>query len=318
MRTIYLNAPIQNGNFSPDVSPGKIVPLLVAEWSRRHSGEDSDRVDLWNNIVAANTEGLAEASRRLEAKYTSKLFTQLGEFGVRRIISDNNAEFIEWGTGLVDELIADGTLDIQERDVIACRRCDSVIALSDLETARLCVQCATDSMRSVKRQVLISHVDEAAIGKANHATDGLVSTLYPHHESVVSKRRSGGIPLDKIGFPDQYVDPKVSVGLLALYAAEQLNGDRVELVASRTTCAHNLPQLYAFLGDHSDDLPDLKMKPIAKAPTGYVTYLRDEGIVPELDYYDILANVLPPYLLSMKQDMTPKTAERIIFGHRQK
>ncbi|HEX4662690.1 MAG TPA: hypothetical protein VH144_03675, partial [Candidatus Saccharimonadales bacterium] len=106
MSNIIVNAPVQNGEFRPDTSLGKVIPLFVANSLREHDAtydEQTESYDLWNNVVAKNQAGLSAAEcmsgaeKRLAEKYESQsLQWLLGKRSLTHIYTDTDQGFKTW------------------------------------------------------------------------------------------------------------------------------------------------------------------------------------------------------------------------------
>lgn len=313
---IYLNAPIQNSGFSPDERVGKVVPILVADWVRNESDAPLESIDLWNS-ACTGYPSKEDARTGLEEKYSSDVLGSLMQARPENhlIKTDVDEDFELWTLEMLDTLIQKGSLRVENQKVYACKRCGNTIALLDSMPPAVCGACMSRKVAVVDKKVIISSINAEALERTSQATDGSFDAhSYPLHDTIVNKRRTMGVELDQLGFEGEVLDPKIAVGMLALYVAQRYDYDSVELVASRGSAAHNLPQLFGFLGDGADDFPQLRMKQIVKAPVGYIQYLYEDGVLSKDAYHQVLREVLPPYLLRMKRDMSPETAERIIFG----
>ncbi len=316
MSEIYLNAPIQNTPFNPDDRVGKVVPILVADWLRQENNSSLPVIDLWNS-TGASYETKEAARLGLENKYASRVLSSLTTDGPRLVESDIDDAFNQWTNTVVESLLSKGALEADLREVYACGSCGNAISLLDSAPPLGCGACLAEDVVIVNKRVLVSHINEEALHKTSIATHGSFDARsYPTHGTILNKQRVMGVELDQFGFEGEVLDPKVTVGMLALYVAQRYDADRVGLVASRSSAAHNLPQLFGFLGPVADELPQISMKQIAKAPVGYIDYLLQEGIISEEAYHNALSTLLPPHLLRMKKDMTPQTAEHIIFARK--
>ena len=313
MSEIYLNAPIQNSPFDPDERVGKVVPILVADWLRHENDPSFPAVDLWNSAGAAY-ETPDAARLGLEQKYASNILASLTN-KPRRVESDIDNGFGVWAGDIVTSLLEKGIVQADMKKVYICGACGNAIALFDCTQPAICGACSSSTIKVARKKVLTSSINEVALKRASLATNGSFDARsYPAHDTILNKQRMMGVELGQFGLESEVLDPKVAVGMLALYVAQRHESDKVGLVASRSSAAHNLPQLFGFLGDMADDLPQLSMKQIAKAPVGYVQYLLEEGIITDEIYNNALRTLLPPHLLRMKRDMTPNTAEQIIFA----
>jgi len=322
MTALLTNAPIQNRDFNPDISSGSVLPIVVADYQIAQAEDGQPRVDLWNNVLAVEQQGHDTASfqdrseQRLGRKYQSRLLASLPE--PDKIFADDKSEFKAWGQAVVRRVLDNGTLSVEKREVHTCDICDGTIAHAEVELRNGCVSCASSETHIEEKSVLLAKLGSAAWGVAAVITgDASLRKLGADEmEIIINKKRLSGVCLDEFGFEDDVIDPKIGIGLLALYAAEYYGFSAVSIVVGRSSSRKNVPQLAAFLGQSITQFPSLRTSEIARAPLGYLSYLRDDGVIDEERYIDIICRVLPPYLLKMKKDMCPATLDRIIFSNR--
>jgi len=324
MSKVIVNAPTQNKEFSPDDKLGKVIPLFVADWLR-HSDADyiqAGAIDLWNNVLAAEQTGHTAESydrmsrSRLARKYGSSLLSAVRTELPAYVITDTDADFATWSQGIIEKSVERGTLRTESHDVYICDSCDATIAEAAGPCTNGCMSCASFNVHIEPRPVLVSTVDEVAERKVDAAT-GTTHTKAAPRQSIVNRRRLNGIGLEAVGFEDDVVDPRVGLGMLAVYAASLANADQVDIIASRATVRQNMPYFYAAIGDLSEELPRLSVRGIAKAPVDHIAYLQDEGLMSPARYQTLVSSILPPALLEMKRDMTPQTLERLVFSRKQ-
>lgn len=312
MAEIFLNAPIQKDNFDPESQPGKVVPLFVAEWIRKHCDSAGSPTDLWS--IANGYEGEASL-RTLKEKYQSELLSALPGSS-ERAKTDMEPDFHEWVCSLIDTLLREGTIKEGIHGAHLCATCGNILSLAEGgATVSICNICSSRQITLKEVVVLTADISRDTIDRAYDASNGTFDTRsYPEHRTVLNKRRANGVGLEEFGYSGQVLDPKVCIGMLAIYEAQRQGAEQVSLVASRSCASHNLPQTYGFLGEVADQLPALKMVPIAKAPVSYLKNLVDQGVLTSEEFVSSLSEKLPHELLHMKKDMSPQTAERIIFG----
>lgn len=319
MSEMYSNAAVQSANFVPEKTPGKAIPIFVAHWLNDISGASTPMVDLWSNC-SAEFDSITHAQQAVSEKYNSNILKGMRSANSYQthVISDTDYGFQIWAQDLTERLMSEGTLQIESTEVFACNNCGNAISIADSAVApRFCGFCKNTEIVRVHKQALVSEVNKDAIDKTERAAAGAFDRAsYPEHRMVLNKKRRLGIDLESVGFPGEVLDPKVAIGLLAIYAAIRFDQQGIKLVAARSSAAHNIPQLFSFLGSAYDDMPDIVMQPIVKAPTDYLKYLVSDGVISHDRYIDILRYEMPKHLLNMRHDMTPETAERIIFGRK--
>lgn len=323
MSKLVVNAPIQNKEFSPDRNVGKVVPLFVADWLRRTDDSYHDDVyDLWNNVLASEQTGhnadSYEAKTRslLDQKYGSEALSSLRKSTPTEILLDTDSQgFAPWTHAVIEQALSDGDIRISPVEVVACSGCDGIRAVQ-AECDKACGQCGeTNTYRTIRR-VMMTTIDHESLSLSSEAAGESVPAHGIEGDAVISKRRLGGIGLEKFGLKGLSLDPRIALGLLVTYAATKVDADEVVVVASRATASHNLAVLFSTIKSQQDELPRVSMKPIAKAPAHHIEYLRSEGIVSTSALRSILNEVIPPHLLQMKRDMTPQTFDRVAFSRK--
>ncbi len=321
MSKIIVNAPIQNREFSPDTMVGKVIPIFVADWIRSHDTEYDSSVchDLWNNVISDEpSQGSYDVkmSERLQSKYGSAVM-QARTMQPTEILIDSDQEgFGVWVGGVIERSLELGDTTIEIQAVNVCEGCDSIRNLASDACTYACTACGSNDSIVIDRSVLTSEIDQASLSLSAQATGSRLDERIPSSKTLLSKRRMGGISLAPLGINGLQLDPKVGIVLLAHYAACLANADSVDIVASRATASHNLARAFSLIKNQTSQLPELTMKPIAKAPVEQLKHLEREHIINQQAIIYILTEVLPPHLLSMKRDMSPATLDRIIFSRK--
>jgi hypothetical protein len=329
MLNLYVNPPTENKDFDPDISLGKIVPIYVAQSLQQN--EIPVRVDLWNNILATEMYGYSreeyreETKRRLDFKYSSHALRWLGKVTTKpQLLTDTTPEFIKWAQAKVDTSFEKGDTALVEAQVYTCENCSASICLapwrygefSDLPS---CSTCPGSANSIQTRLSLTTHINDDTIDQVNSFFGGnkaaaLSNKNLLYGEVLISKQRVDGVGLEALGLPGEVLDPRVSLGLLALFAAEKNAMDQVNIVVARTSQTKNLPQFAAVMKSQLQDMPQLKMTGIPKVPVEYLRFLVMEGILKPEQMFSALYYKLAPALPKMVKEVTPQTAERIIFS----
>jgi len=323
MRNIIVNAPTQNKEFSPDQKIGKVIPMFAADWLRHNdeSYSQSGAIDLWNNVLASEQKDHTSASYeaqsllRISQKYDSLLLSATRIDNTSTILTDSEPEFVSWAQDIITECVTDGSLRLENHDVYVCDACDATIAEATNPCTNGCASCKTMQVHIENRQVLVSVINDQAEQRVDNATD-TTHQVHEERRTIVNRRRLNGIGLESIGFKDDVVDPRIGLGMLAIYAAEIRSADQVDVVASRATIRQNLPHFYAAIGDKADELPDLRVRGIAKAPVEHIAYMQEQELLNLGKFQILMRHILPPALLSMKNDMSPQTLERLVFSRK--
>lgn len=324
MSNIIVNAPIQNKEFSPDEKIGKAVPLFVTDWLRtsdtRYEGQRA--VDLWNSVLASEQGShtdqtyAALSQARLQRKYDSRLLGSIRDDASNRLVlSDADSDFHQWASGVIEHAIELGDMTQEQTLMHVCDDCDAAISMAEGPKPRACAHCASGTVFHVEeRQMLVTYIDSTIRERVGGVAGRPSAVNVPARTSIVNRRRLNGISLEKFGHRDEAVDPRIGLGLLAMYAAAMQDADGVDVVTSRATAGQNLPQFFAAVRSQAEDLPDFRVRQAAKAPANYLMHLRTEGTLRDERFGELMKYILPPVLLSMKHDMSPATLEQIAFS----
>lgn len=324
MKYLYLNVPIQNGDFLPDNRPGSILAILTAAALLGREDRSDERVDLWNNVLAREEHGhtketyLAQQSDRLETKYKSDILREVPP--PIDTLKDNDEEFAGWLQSIVARSLTRGTVYLAKRDVHICDNCDAGLALAEAPLTKGCQTCVSFGTHIGGRDTLLTKVDSHAMQYFAELTRGNGANVRPElgygQEIMMNKRRLIGVSLEQFGFDADVLDPKIGLLPLALFALEKRGYSQGHLLVGRSSMTKNLIFPMALLGKDYLKYPRLQMVPIARAPVNYIRYLFDEGIVSRQQYAKIFTTTLPDVLIKMRHPLSPETLERVIFSRR--
>lgn len=317
MSELFVNAPTQNRDFIPRPLEGRSFPIVVAHWLAETRAASS--ADLWNNVIAAEERNICRAAysqqmdERLKDKYTDPSI--LAGNDDTTVIADTDPEFCEWTQNLVVQLLDDGRIRLEDKEVHVCVTCDTAIALAEAPIQNACARCGSDVFCVKEQSALVASMTDQSEKRAAEISGTPLRTLCGP-EVLVSKQRHLGVSLEHIGLPGQVIDPKIGIGLLALYAASSSSSQTVTVVAGASSAHKNIPQITAFLGRNMDDLPELKVKPVPRIPTKYMQHLVDTGVMSEKQMSDVYMTILPEVAIGMKRDISPETLDRYIFSRK--
>ncbi len=322
MSEIFVNAPIQNKDFDPDISMGKITPLFVADYLRKRNAVPV-AVHLWNNVIAAQQIGYtkeeydANTEKLLHTKYNSQALKYLGQRApCTLIITDTEQSFCSWASKVISKGLEYGDIKIENINCYICSDCDATLSHVGGPQPQ-CIACPDANTVLSKRDAMTISIDEKTLqAVARLGGDTEPSILYgqiPQGSQTINKRRITGVPLEEFGFPDDVLDPRIGLGLTALYAAHLTGAESVGMVIARSSLRMNMPQFLSATLNQIDDFPVLRQYPIQRSPTGYLAYLLDEKIVGEDTLYPAMIERLSPLLLHAKKPVSPQAAEQVIF-----
>lgn len=328
MNRLFVNAPIQNKECDPDRQFGSFITIFTADWLASQTMENgaSRRVDLWNcNLANETKEGVSPSEfretmkGRLAIKYSGHI---LEPHKNAELMTDIDESFCEWGKKKVAEALETGQLRSENRSVHVCYGCGATIALSEAPLSNGCAVCARSGLltkvgvetRPSLVMAISSSQQRTALQLAGIKQGGIEEGL-PSREYIVNKKRTTGVPLDEFGLHNDVLDPKVAIGLLAMYAAKAHDADEVVMTVGRSSAHNNLGHLVGFLGDNYQATnPRLIVKPIVRAPVDHINHLCDSGLVTRSKANSFVRTALPPLLLMRRKNMTPTELEDAIFS----
>lgn len=124
-------------------------------------------------------------------------------------------------------------------NVHQCGRCSSVTLKTKKEPA-LFVDMPIDRSKLLPKHSLFNQIN----------LQQEISTLSQiPHRLLLSRVLSGGIELDDLGLKDKKLDPRLGIGLLALYLAEVHDYGQGCLVQTNSTLARTVPYLMGVVAD---------------------------------------------------------------------
>lgn len=256
---LFTNAAVQNRAFELDERPGKIAGIMAAQLLNRIVG-NSDVVHCWNNVGMFDHDEAQEPNERLEDKYRSATMQRHRAYwGVGdnlEILTDDGQEFGDWATNVLAACLDGGDVYTETTDFHCCTDCDLVIAETAVDIDA-CGRCGNESLdlKTEKALFVDTPVDRQALLPVTSMYNAInvrqeqASMLQVPPRLLLSRTRSRGIGLDNLGLEGKVMDPRLGIGLLALYAADARGYQRGCLVQSTSTLVRTAPYVNAVITD---------------------------------------------------------------------
>lgn len=277
---IFANAAIQNRSFDVDQNPGKIAGIMVANvLNKLH--DNPETIHTWNNVGTFAQTELEPPSKRLLAKYSSEPmqehfdYWQLDDAGVD-ILTDVDDEFTSWARTVLEALIEKGQLVITRADFHACTACSTVIAekSAPVNDCKGCGNCNLTTKNELALFVTLPEEKRSLLEKKN-----IFNAMNLRREQdalrqipdrlLLSRDRAAGVDLSSFGLEGKVLDPRMGIGLLALYAAVKYDYGAVGIVQTTKTLIRTVPYIGGARVDLLD-LPSLQYVPHTLIDTPYL------------------------------------------------
>jgi hypothetical protein len=256
---LFTNAAVQNRSFDIDQNPGKVSGIIAAQLLNRLF-DNPDVVHCWNNVGLFDEAETTTSDERLEHKYDSQVLKQhltyWGTAGKLVVQTDDEEWFSTWAVGLVESCLERGDIYIQNTTFSRCAQCDLVIAESAAHIDQ-CGRCKGQNLDVVKEDGLFVDVpdDRQSLLLPENLYNSI--NIYQERDSfkqlpprlLLSRDRSRGVNLERIGLTDKVLDPRLGIGLLAVYAASIRGYEKGCLVQSLSTLVRTAPYLNSVIVD---------------------------------------------------------------------
>jgi hypothetical protein len=253
---LFLNGPVQNGNFTFASEPGKAVGIRIAEALNRILGVPAVP-HLWNTVTLAGdlryrqqATGQAAVSREefeasaIAAKYDAGSLPPAGT------ATDTDSATAELAIEMITSKLVRGTLKIRPETVAECARCGHMTGTGQ-HACRACSQ-VTSRTRTTPHLVAerrpgqlvlnFAHIHACKRRPPLHLQNIAANTP---HRLILSRTRDHGIGLGPLGLPGLVLDPRVGVHVAALAVARRLGADVAVM-----TITHNAAANIAAYGQH--------------------------------------------------------------------
>ncbi|MFD6095248.1 hypothetical protein ACFVWN_00315 [Nocardiopsis flavescens] len=242
---LFLNGPVQNGDFTFRDLPGKAVGIRLAEVLDDALGLPRPP-HLWNTVTLAGDlrhgKGSSSTGRR-EFEYR----TLLGKYGSdlsapARILTDVDTYVRDLALEMIDAGLSRGSLRIERTPVRECAACGHMIG----PVATRCTACGGTRLCTRRTEHLVHDLPDGT-----PSLSGLVhghNRRRPRHlEAVVgqvprrlllSRTRTHGIRLAPFGLDGLVLDPRTGVHVAVLAAARSTGAHEVAMTATAHAVAH--------------------------------------------------------------------------------
>jgi hypothetical protein len=250
MNQLFVNGPIQNGNFSFAEMPGRAVSLRVCE-AFNDLASGCQAPDLWNTVTLKSDVQYADTGngedrgdyerRRIKEKYAGT------DMAGRPTMTDADPEVTQLGLTLVERGLSEGTLQLSDEIVNVCRSCAHMVG-----GAAACKACGSDDIQSSLQKHLVYDRDtsEPVLTPDNiysHGNARDLATIAGHvpERLIMSRTRAYGIDLGAIGLQGLVLDPRAGLHVTCLAAGERLGAQTTSMVVSQKAAggllAYGLP-----------------------------------------------------------------------------
>ncbi|MCA9330132.1 hypothetical protein KDA11_05765 [Candidatus Saccharibacteria bacterium] len=176
------------------------------------------------------------------------------------VLADDDPVFASWTVELFEKLLEKGTVRIENADFWACTSCGYIIGEAGANITS-CTSCRGDDICQTRQPGLfIDLPDDRSnllsgdmIFNPMNLRDEQDSLMQIPSRLLLSRDRHIGVPLDTLGLEGKKLEPKMGLGLLALYAAETHDYERVGMVQTTSTLIRTAP----FIGSLTLQTPEV-------------------------------------------------------------
>ena len=261
---LFLNGPVQNGDFTFACTPGKAVGIRLASALNNILGRD-EAPHLWNTATLSGDIRYRAQDRPhppSRAAFEHARLTDKYGPGMPQptsVITDADPGVAELALTIVDEHLANGVLRIGAANVQECAGCGHTVGLG----ARRCTSCTNECLRVRSTRHLIK--DNGA-GQATSASELLhmrnrrrqhhldeISRHVPHR-LLLSRPRSHGVRLDALGLHGHVLDPRAGLHVTALFATQRQGAELAAMTVTPNALVHIAAYASGFVDHHGHRL----------------------------------------------------------------
>lgn len=308
-RILFTNAAIENRKFTFDNKPQRAFSFLVAEALNRIYSPSAPRTHLWNEVGDFADRSNEPIDNKYAGDFANKYLTAHGD---PELISDNDKVFSGWAQGALEKMLEAGSVYEAEADFWACDDCDLAIAESVVNIAK-CPRCHSDESLIIRRE-LAMFCDTPDDKRILLCRDRIFNQININHEIgrleqlpprlLLSRDRNSGISLDGFGLKDKVLDPRLGIGMLAIYAAQRADFEQVGIVQNINTVNRTAPYLGSALPNTKKiDAPD------------YVYALHADADQQLLNPIRINPRVLALVSLAQRNNVTSASADNMVRNY---
>lgn len=236
-RVLFVNAPVQNGDFTLSTKPGKAVGIRIAAALNRILGV-GPVPHLWNTVTLAgdrrhhqHTEAGGGLSRAdFEAAVIAKKYDVTPEAGTA---TDADQQAADLAIQMVKSGLQAGRLKIIWETVRICATCGHLIGIIG---EHACKACGGAESREHAARLLVADRDPAVSvlpvervhapgGRSQRHLRGIVGNA--PRRLILSRDRHHGIDLNPVGLPGLVLDPRAGLHVTVLAIARAHRADIV-------------------------------------------------------------------------------------------
>ncbi|MGY3676444.1 hypothetical protein [Streptomyces sp. TE33382] len=246
---VYLNGPVQNGDFTFAERPGKAAGIRLAEALNALLGL-APVPHLWNTVTLAGDKRHRRAADRdtvgrqqreeqtLAAKYAP------GPAPAAGLLTDTDPQAAFLALTMIRARLGDGTLAVQDTPVRLCARCGHMTGTG---TAGGCRSCGNGTTRAARRELLVfdSIAHGPALGRDDFHAAGARTPVHLLNIAdnvprllVLSRTRDHGVDLAPLGLDGMVLDPRAGLHVAVLAAAEELGARRPVMTVTGNAAAN--------------------------------------------------------------------------------
>lgn len=263
MPHLFFNGPVQNGDFTFAVKPGKAVGIRIAGALNRILGVPATP-HLWNTVTLAGDlrylqhieTAQAPIPRQdfeafiISAKYDDGLQSSGGTG------TDTDNSVADLAMAMINDRLSAGTLRIDHETIFECTRCGHMVGTCH----HRCRVCGHDISRTRIARHLISHhkpgepvLDFARIHAGKRRPPLHLQNIAANTPTrlILSRTRSYGIDLSPVGLPGLVLDPRVGVHIAVLAAARALGADSAAMTITQNAAA-NVGAYGQYFAEHEE------------------------------------------------------------------
>ncbi len=250
MAHLFLNGPVQNGDFTFAAKPGKAVGMRIAG-ALNHILGVPPVPHLWNTMTLAGDlrylqrieAGHPSISREafeaslIAAKYDAGLEPSAG------VATDADKAVADLAMALIAERLSLGTLKISSETIQECVHCGHMVGTR----RHSCRACGEDTFRTRIARHLIAEREPGASfldctriharkrQPPRHLQDIAANTPV---RLILSRTRDYGIDLSRVGLPGLVLDPRAGIHIAVLTVASQLEADTAVMTITQNAAAN--------------------------------------------------------------------------------
>lgn len=250
MRYVFLNSPVQNGDFTFSGRPGKVVGIRIAS-ALNHLLGSKPMPHLWNTISLSGDlryrQSMPEPQRvrlsraEFDAGIIAAKYDQESARG--GVATDTDDDVRNLALEMITSLLRNGTLKVSLQEILECAHCGHMKGVINYP-CRAC-GCTGSRSRTLRHLVTERKLNEPALDANRlHAQQ----RRPPRHLLsiaanvpaclILSRTRDYGMSLDPLGLPGLVLDPRVSLHLAVLAVALRHNADWAIMTITQNAAAN--------------------------------------------------------------------------------